>query len=349
MEITSSTKNFYSVGNLTVIALCILGVFFIYSFPPKDSLLSRTSLPPVKKVEIDELEAVLEKAEINNTVIIAMVNKAYVEGDPVVNMLDLFLESFWLGEGTRPLINNLLIVATDRTAYERCLFRGLHCYLLADESDGSDLAGENVFMSKAFIKMMWRRTFFLLNVLRKGYNFIFTDTDVLWLRNPFTILNSNNTNYNDIQFSTDWFNGNPKSEKNSINTGFYFVRSTNGTMALFQKWYGTKDNATGIKEQDVLQKLVTGGALRELNVTASFLETRYFSGFCQDSKEMEKVVTVHANCCRYIRAKVDDLARVLQDWKRFNLGLPPVAIGNSTSAWSSHVSCRMSWKMGSFT
>ncbi|KEH27047.1 nucleotide-diphospho-sugar transferase family protein, putative [Medicago truncatula] len=53
------------------------------------------------------------------TVIIAVVNKAYVEQDvkgDAITMFDLFLSSFWLGEGTRSLIDNLLIVAIDRTA-----------------------------------------------------------------------------------------------------------------------------------------------------------------------------------------------------------------------------------------
>ncbi|GMH17196.1 hypothetical protein Nepgr_019037 [Nepenthes gracilis] len=166
------------------------------------------------------------------------------------------------------------------------------------------------------------------------------DTDVMWLRNPFTILRVNDTE-DDIQFSTDWFNGDSRSELNPINTGFYYVRSNRRTVALFEKWYGLKDNSTGLKEQDVLQNLERGGALRELNVTARFLETRHFSGFCQDSKEFRSVVTVHANCCRYINAKVADLKRVLSDWKNFK-----ESPANETAPfhWSPHVNCHHSWK-----
>jgi hypothetical protein len=42
------------------------------------------------------------------------------------------------------------------------------------ETDGVDFGGEKLYMSQEFIKMMWRRTFFLLEVLKRGYNFIFT-------------------------------------------------------------------------------------------------------------------------------------------------------------------------------
>lgn len=106
----------------------------------------------------------------NKTVIIAIVNKAYVEGDKP--MLDLFLNGFRLGEGTRDLINHLLIVAMDQISYERCRFLGLHCYKL--ETQGVDFVGEKVYMSDDFINMMWRRTLFLGDVLKRGYSFIFT-------------------------------------------------------------------------------------------------------------------------------------------------------------------------------
>lgn len=87
-------------------------------------------------------------------------------------MLDLFLDGFWLGEDTRHLINHLLLVAADQTSFERCKFLRLHCYKL--ETAGVDFDAEEVYMSQDFIKMMWRRTLFLGETLKKGYSFIFT-------------------------------------------------------------------------------------------------------------------------------------------------------------------------------
>ncbi|KAK1558881.1 hypothetical protein Q3G72_007794 [Acer saccharum] len=125
-----------------------------------------------------ELKAVLEKASMpNKTVIIAVVNRAYVEQQAddtsTTTMLDLFLESFWLGEETRPLLDHLLLVAVDQTAYDRCMFKRLHCYRLV--TDGVDFGCEKVYMSSEFIKMMWSRTQFLLDVLNHGYSFVFTN------------------------------------------------------------------------------------------------------------------------------------------------------------------------------
>ncbi|XP_030533153.1 uncharacterized protein At1g28695-like [Rhodamnia argentea] len=287
----------------------------------------------------DELGKVLADASTGNnkTVIMTVVNKAYVEGDK--SMLDLFLEGFWLGEGTRPLIRRLLIVATDGTSFDRCKFLGLHCYQLKTE-DGLD--GEKVYMSPGFLRMMWIRTQFLGNVLKRGYSFIFTDTDIMWLRDPFPRLNQNRGV--DFQISVDVFNGDPWSQGNPMNTGFYMVRSNNRSIAIFDAWYARRNASSGIKEQDVLRQIRKEGMFRRLGFGVRYLETVYFSGFCESSRDVGAVITVHANCCRTIAAKVADLTAVLHDWKRFARS-PSSTSTNGTSAfrWSKHVACRRSW------
>lgn len=130
-----------------------------------------------RSAQKDELELALEKASMaNKTVIIAIINKAYVEPskDEYPSMFDLFLEGFWAGNGTRPLLAHLLVVSMDATAHERCRFRRLNCYRLAAEGGGYGFAGEKIYMSAEFIEMMWRRTSFLVQVLKRGYSFIFT-------------------------------------------------------------------------------------------------------------------------------------------------------------------------------
>ncbi|XP_021634184.1 uncharacterized protein At1g28695 [Manihot esculenta] len=290
-------------------------------------------------LHIDALEAALAATSTaNKTLIIAMVNKAYVEGDKP--MLDMFLDSFWLGEDTRDLVNHLLLVTVDQTSFERCNFLRLHCYKL--ETDGVAFDGEEVYMSDDFIKMMWRRTLFLSDVLKRGYNFIFTDTDVLWLRNPFPRLSLNEST--DLQISTDEFNGDEWSEGNPINTGFYMVRSNNKTISLFESWYARKNSSAGQKEQDVLDRMMHEGVFRKLELRVRFLDTLYFSGFCQDSRDIRAVSTVHANCCRTISAKIADLTVVIQSWKTLKSSPSPSANVTSTFGRLKHVACRESWK-----
>ncbi|PRQ59697.1 putative nucleotide-diphospho-sugar transferase [Rosa chinensis] len=288
----------------------------------------------------DALESALSEASMENkTVIIAIINKAYVEGDK--SMLDLFLDGFWLGEDTRNLINHLLLVAADQTSFERCKFLHLHCYKL--ETAGVDFDAEEVYMSQDFIKMMWRRTLFLGETLKKGYSFIFTDADVMWLRNPLPRLKYNQSiDSLDLQISTDQFNGDQWSEANPINSGFYIVRSNNRTISLFDKWYARKNDSAGLKEQDVLNNMIREGVFKELGLRVRFLDTLYFSGFCEVSRDFKAVTTVHANCCRTISAKVVDLTAVIHDWKRFK----SLTNSNQTSIlqWTNHVACQNSWR-----
>ncbi|XP_058221753.1 uncharacterized protein At1g28695-like isoform X2 [Rhododendron vialii] len=286
----------------------------------------------------------------NKTLIITIVNKAYVEPhrDNFPSMLDLFLESFWLGEDTRSLLDHLLLVAVDRTAYDRCKFRRLRCYRL--ETDGVDFTGERVYMSDDFIKMMWRRTFFLLDVLQRGYNFIFTDTDILWLRNPFPRLRTNETE--DLQISND-SSDHPLAEY-LINTGFYYIRSNNKTISLFEKWHSMKDNSTGMKEQDVLVRMKATGVFGQLGLSVRMLDTLYFNGFCSNRTDVGLVVTVHANCCRSVSAKVEDLAVILGGWRRFRAAASSAGGGggengggNGTDGlfqWTTHVACWNAWR-----
>nr|GMD10472.1 Nucleotide-diphospho-sugar transferase protein [Ipomoea batatas] len=272
--------------------------------PPSPPTTGKNTL----KIYRDKLEEALAGASTENkTVIIAVVNKAYVDGDK--SMLDLFLDGFWVGEDTRSLVKHLLIVTVDQTSYERCTFFGLHCYKLG--TDGVDFVGEK-------------------------------DSDVLWLRNPFPRLSDLNETL-DLQISTDMFNGNERSESNPINTGFYMVRSNKRTMALFNSWYGMKNSSNGKKEQDVLNQLISQGVLSELGLKVKFLNTQFFSGFCQVSRDVKSVVTVHANCCRTITAKLADLTAVIHDWHKFKSFSGDA---NQTAAfrWSPHDRCADSWK-----
>ncbi|KAJ4950331.1 hypothetical protein NE237_027163 [Protea cynaroides] len=324
-----------SVSNLVVAFVMFFGVFYLCI-----SYFSVSMNKRIMVVHKDELDIALNRASMaNKTVIITVLNKAYAEGgSPGKTMADLFLEGFWLGDNTHGLVNHVLLVAMDQIAFDRCKFFNLNCYKL--ETEGVNFGGEQLYMTEDFINMMWRRTQFLGEVLKRGYNFIFTDMDVMILRNPVARLISENETV-DFQVSCDGFNGNPESEDNHLNTGFYFLRSNNKTIALFDLWYAMKDNSTGMKEQDVLIKLMETGVFKQLGVRVRFLDTLYFSGFCQDSRDFNAVTTVHANCCRSIVAKVADLSAVLRDWKKYKQTMHKY--DTSLFKWSNHTACFNSW------
>lgn len=172
---------------------------------------------------------------------------------------------------------------------------------------------------------------------------------MLWLRNPFTHL-SNDTKIN-FQISLDvQETESSANEPPLINTGFYFVRSNNQTVALFDEWYSMKDESTGRKEQDVLFDLIADNIFTKLNLTVLYLDPLYFNGFCSKRRDFRVVTTVHANCCRSIRAKVSDLTAVLRDWDVFKRDYVNKTVtegngGNETVSygWSTPVNCQHSW------
>lgn len=105
----------------------------------------------------------------DGTVILTTLNEAWAAPNSII---DLFLESFKIGVGTRRLLNHLVIVALDHKAFKRCLEVHTHCFALVTE--GVDFRKEAYFMTPHYLKMMWARIDFLRSVLEMGYNFVFT-------------------------------------------------------------------------------------------------------------------------------------------------------------------------------
>ncbi|XP_077229400.1 uncharacterized protein At4g15970-like [Tasmannia lanceolata] len=244
----------------------------------------------------------------DRTVIITTLNEAWAAPN---SMLDLFLESFRLGEQTASLLNHLVIVAMDQKAFDRCQLIHTHCFSLTTK--GVNFSAEKRFMSEDYLKMMWRRIKFLRSVLELGYNFIFTDADVMWFRNPISHFMSTA----DITMACDYYNGDSSNRKNRANGGFNYVRSTTATIEFYKFWYMARELYPGLHDQAVFNIIKFDGAVNGRGLQMRFLDTAYFGGFCQSAKDFNKVCTLHANCCVGIESKLHDLRLVLDDWRNF--------------------------------
>ncbi|XP_072146832.1 uncharacterized protein At4g15970 [Setaria viridis] len=259
------------------------------------------------------LERVLRGAAMaNDTVILTTLNSAWSEPGSV---LDVFLESFRAGESTRELLDHLVIVSLDTTAHARCRQIHRHCFALV--TDGVDFSGQKNFMTDGYLKMMWQRIDFLREVLEKGFSFIFTDTDIVWFRNPLPHFYPDG----DFQIACDHFTGNPDDLSNSPNGGFAYVRSNTETIEFYRFWYAAREKHPGLHDQDVLNSIKGDSFVAELGVKIKFLSTELFGGLCEPSRNMSRVCTMHANCCIGLSRKISDLNAMLQDWRRF-LALP---------------------------
>ncbi|KAL8517260.1 hypothetical protein ACS0TY_015480 [Phlomoides rotata] len=258
--------------------------------------------PPASDSEKYSLEKVLKDASMqDNTVILTTLNEAWAAPNSII---DLFLESFRIGERTRWLLNHLVIVSLDQKAF-----------------------------SRYYLRMMWRRIDFLRSVLEMGYNFVFTDADVMWFRDPFPHFHPDA----DFQIACDHFSGRSDDIENKPNGGFKFVRSNYRSIEFYKFWHSAHKLYTGLHDQDVLNRIKNDSFITEMGLQLRFLDTTYFGGFCEPSEDITQVCTMHANCCFGLNSKLHDLRLLLEDW-RFFLSLPP---GSNTFGWRVPQNCSL--------
>ncbi|XP_076894891.1 uncharacterized protein At4g15970-like isoform X2 [Bidens hawaiensis] len=218
--------------------------------------------------------------------------------------------SFRIGDQTKRFLKHLIVVSLDQKAYARCLKLHPHCYNLGTR--GTDFSEEAYFMALDYLKMMWRRIDFLRSVLDLGYSFVFTDADIMWFRDPFPWFHKDA----DFQIACDYFNGNPAALNNRPNGGFNYVKSNNKTIQFYKFWYNSRLTYPKLHDQDLFNKIKFNPFIENVGLRIRFLDTGYFGGFCQASKDLNKVRTMHANCCVGLENKVHDLEIMLGDWRK---------------------------------
>ncbi|CAA7057383.1 unnamed protein product [Microthlaspi erraticum] len=274
-----------------------------------------------------------EAATEDKTVIITTLNRAWSVPN---STFDLFLESFSIGKGTKPLLRHLVVACLDPEAYSRCL--EVHprlCYFMKTEMDFSD---QKVFMTPDFLKMMWRRTELLTTLLKLGYNFIFTDIDVMWFRDPFPRLSKDF----DFQFSCDRFSGNDSDIGNEANSGFIFVQANQRTIDFYNYWYASRLRFPDQNDQGVLNEIKHDRYTAEIGLKMRFLDTKYFGGFCERGRHLDRVCTMHANCCVGLENKNHDLRQVLVDWRNYLSEAKTYDDGKNVT-WRPPENCMKQW------
>lgn len=278
-----------------------------------------------------KLERVLKKASMrDNTVILTTLNAAWASPG---SLIDLFIDSFRSGIRTNLLLKHLVIVAFDWKAYEECV--KIHPYCFALGTDGVDFSEEKRFLTSGYLEMMWRRLDFLRLVLEKGYNFIFSDADIMWFRNPFPHF------YPDVDFqiACDHYVRNATDLRNIANGGFSYVKSNERSIEFYSFWYSSRLRYPGYHDQDVFNAIKHDPYIVHIGLTFKFLSTKYFGGFCEPSRDLNEVCTMHANCCIGLQSKIHDLKIMMEDWRSY-LSLPPNLKRLQISTWRVPQNCR---------
>ncbi|XP_062206282.1 uncharacterized protein At4g15970-like [Phragmites australis] len=175
-----------------------------------------------------------------------------------------------------------------------------------------DMSNAKWFGTKEYLELVWLKLSFQQRILELGYNFLYTDTDILWFRNPFRHISV----YADMSCSLDNSKAASVLLDNEINCGFYYMKSTSRSINMIKKWVAGRARFPDENEQVVFSK-IKHELMSELGARIEALETEYVSGFCDFQKKFDKVCTVHANCCMGLENKVYDLKNIAADWKKY--------------------------------
>ncbi|KAK3166346.1 hypothetical protein QOZ80_1AG0044630 [Eleusine coracana subsp. coracana] len=266
----------------------------------------------------------------HGTVIITSVNEAWARPG---SLLDLFRESFRNGEGIAHLLNHTLIVSVDAAGLGRCRAVHPHCFLL--EVKSANVSGANRYFTKGYLEIVWAKLSLQQRVLELGYDYLFSDVDIMWLRNPFRHINL----YADVTMSTDHFVGDPESLDNAPNTGFFYVRSTNRTVQMLRHWQAARSRFPPNHDQKIFDN-IKHEVVRDLGVRIEFLDTALFRSFCEfhDGDMGPRTCTMHANCCVGLENKVHDLRNVVADWKNYT------SLSPAEKKSGKHVSLKLKWR-----
>lgn len=151
----------------------------------------------------------------------------------------------------------------------------------------------------------------------------------MWLREPFSHFYPDT----DFQIACDHYWYDSFDLNNSPNGGFKYVKSNNRTIEFYKFWYKSREAFPGKNEQDVLNIIKFDPFIKQIGLKIRFLNTAYFGGFCEPSKDLNMVCTMHANCCIGIHNKIHDLEMVIDDWKNY-MGLPSNERTSRPQTWT---------------
>lgn len=157
----------------------------------------------------------------------------------------------------------------------------------------------------------------------------------MWFRDPFRRFYLDA----DFQIACDHFFGNPENLHNRPNGGFMYVKSNNWTIEFYKYWYAARERFGELHDQDVFNIIKFEPIVMNAERKIRFLDTAYFGGLCEPSRDLNLVCTMHANCCFGLSSKLNDLRLMLRDWKLF-VSLPPTWKSSPTITWRVPENCR---------
>ncbi|XP_044492266.1 beta-arabinofuranosyltransferase RAY1 isoform X3 [Mangifera indica] len=231
----------------------------------------KTSAPLDYPFPLESLLSVV--ADKNRTVVLAVAGYSYK---------DMLMS--WVCRLRLLRVTNFVVCALDHETYQFSILQGLPVF--NDPSAPSNISFNDChFGTKCFQRVTKVKSRIVLQILKLGYNVLLSDVDVYWFRNPLPLLYSFGLSVLAAQ-SDEHNRTGPINLPRRLNSGFYFARSNNLTIAAMEKV--VKHAATsGLSEQPSFYDTLCGegGSNRvgdnkcvepETNLTVHFLDRKLF-------------------------------------------------------------------------
>ncbi|KAE8697095.1 hypothetical protein F3Y22_tig00110633pilonHSYRG00040 [Hibiscus syriacus] len=267
---------------------------------------------------------------IDRTVILTVVNETWAKP---ASILDLFLESFRIGEGTERLLNHLLIVAEDSRAFQYCNSKHPHCFKLENLTKKLTKTPPGTQGSLMFSPT---RLILLTQVIEFGYNVVFTNADVMWLRNPLSKLVPNS----DLSIGCELYPIDAKTFGIKGDGGFFHLKANARTFEFIRTCNLNRVLYPDDSEHQSLCKISEKGEyIGLIGVEVSYFNEEKFGRLCLPC-DLKQILTVQANCCENIDSKIHDMKLVLDDWRNFvQLSANNVSSKQTPSSWRAPEKC----------
>lgn len=224
------------------------------------------------------IRSVSEKVAIDNTIIVTALNFGYLE-----------MMMNWVCNMRRLHITNYVIAALDEDLYKYAFLRGLPVYFEDSIVSGRGLPlSDAAYGSDEFKELTKMKSRVVLQFLKLGYDTLWTDTDIVWFKNPIDHLRSLSV---DLAIQSNAPDEEASNAKRRINSGFYLARANKRLIDIFEDIidYAARSR---MSEQPCFYDVICGksGELRKGNEscvykgsTAQLLDrTLYPNGITQD-------------------------------------------------------------------
>lgn len=163
----------------------------------------------------------IDKSGLRRTAIVMVANEG---------VMDLLLNFMCSAEEIHLDLKSIVVFVGDQKSIR--LIENMGANAIYDPALGSMPAhAAKIYLDDTFARIMWFKTTSVYLALSAGFNVLFQDVDLVWLKNPFKYLVGLNQ---DIVFMDDG-QISPRYTPYYVNSGFYFVNHNARTMYLFEK------------------------------------------------------------------------------------------------------------------